>query len=300
MSKSEQMKNLKTGNGIQYLLDEGYRILGNPISVFDADYKLIAYTDVSADDYYWNEHISTGTYSITSQMFFMNECFTDIVANAEKLALMQSDQLNYAKILGHIYNGDGIKVANVMMLESKGALEQDKIAAFEILADLITNEIRDDEFYIAYGEAYQDAWIKRLIGNDIEEKALYSPHVQILYNDFKTNLYLAVVDIAQSEAQNKGQKYFVDLFRRERKDFKYAIYGGYIVIIMSTDYKTFNVKRELNGLMEYFEQQNMFVGISSCFSNLFELHKYYAEAVKALKSMKPKPGKRHVFVYRAV
>jgi len=299
MSKSEQMKNLKTGNGIQYLLDEGYRILGNPISVFDADYKLIAYTDVSADDYYWNEHISTGTYSITSQMFFMNECFTDVVANAEKLALMQSDQLNYDKILGHIYNGDGIKVANVMMLESKGALEQDKIAAFEILADLITNEIRDDEFYIAYGEAYQDAWIKMLIDNDIEEKALYSPHVQILYNDFKTNLYLAVVDIAQSEAQNKGQKYFVDLFRRKREDFKYAIYGGYIVIIMSTDYKTFNVKRELNGLMKYFEQQNMFIGISSCFSNLFELHKYYAEAVKALKSMKHNE-KRHVFVYRAV
>jgi len=299
MSKSEQMENLKTGNGIQYLLDEGYRILGNPISVFDADYKLIAYTDVSADDYYWNEHISTGTYSITSQMFFMKECFTDIVANAEKLALMQSDQLNYDKILGHIYNGDGIKVANVMMLESKGALEQDKIAAFEILADLITNEIRDDEFYIAYGEAYQDAWIKILIDNDIEEKALYSPHVQILYNDFKTNLYLAVVDIAQSEAQNKGQKYFVDLFRRKRGDFKYAIYGGYIIIIMSTDYKTFNVKRELNGLMKYFEQQNMFIGISSCFSNLFELHKYYAEAVKALKSMKHNE-KRHVFVYRAV
>lgn len=297
MSKAEQMKNLKTGNGIQHLLDEGHRILGNPLTTFDTDYNLIAYTDVLVDDPFWNELITTGTFCIKSQIFFMNECFTDVVANAKKLALMKSDKLKYDRLLGHILNGKGIKVANILMLECSEAFDTDTVAAFEILADLLSKEISNDEFYITYGETWQHIMIKRLIDFDLEEKGLYSPHVQNLYDGFRTNLYLAVVDIAKSHAAHNGQKFFLDLFRQKQNDFKYAIYDNFIIIIASTDYKAFKIKRELNELAEYFEQENLYVGISSCFDNLFELRKHYTEAVEALNSLKPN-GKRHIQMYK--
>lgn len=296
MSKTEKMKKMKSGNGIQHLLDEGYKILGNPINAFDADYNLMAYTDVSVDDRFWIELITTGTFCIEAQMFFMNECFTDDVANAVKLALMKSDKLKYDRILGHVLNGNGIKVANVLMFECNEPFDQDTIAAFEILVDLLTKEISRDEHYITYGEEYQNRWIKKLIDYDIEEKGLYSPHVQILYDNFKSNLYLAVVDITRSEAQHNGPKYFVDLFRQKRNDFKYAVYDKYIVVILSTNHKSFDVNRELNGLADYFEQENMFVGISSSFENFFELRKYYAEAVQALNRLESDDN-RHFSIY---
>jgi len=296
MSKTEKMKKMKSGNGIQHLLDEGYKILGNPINAFDADYNLMAYTDVSVDDRFWIELITTGTFCIEAQMFFMNECFTDDVANAVKLALMKSDKLKYDRILGHVLNGNGIKVANVLMFECNEPFDQDTIAAFEILVDLLTKEISRDEHYITYGEEYQNRWIKKLIDYDIEEKGLYSPHVQILYDNFKSNLYLAVVDITRSEAQHNGTKYFVDLFRQKRNDFKYAVYDKYIVVILSTNHKSFDVNRELNGLADYFEQENMFVGISSSFENFFELRKYYAEAVQALNRLESDDN-RHFSIY---
>jgi len=296
MSKTEKMKKMKSGNGIQHLLDEGYKILGNPINAFDADYNLMAYTDVSVDDRFWIELITTGTFCIEAQMFFMNECFTDDVANAVKLALMKSDKLKYDRILGHVLNGNGIKVANVLMFECNEPFDQDTIAAFEILVDLLTKEISRDEHYITYGEEYQNRWIKKLIDYDIEEKGLYSPHVQILYDNFKSNLYLAVVDITRSEAQHNGTKYFVDLFRQKRNDFKYAVYDKYIVVILSTNHKSFDVNRELNGLADYFEQENMFVGISSSFENFFELRKYYAEAVQALSRLESDDN-RHFSIY---
>lgn len=296
MSKTEKMKKMKSGNGIQHLLDEGYKILGNPINAFDADYNLMAYTDVSVDDRFWIELITTGTFCIEAQMFFMNECFTDDVANAVKLALMKSDKLKYDRILGHVLNGNGIKVANVLMFECNEPFDQDTIAAFEILVDLLTKEISRDEHYITYGEEYQNRWIKKLIDYDIEEKGLYSPHVQILYDNFKSNLYLAVVDITRSEAQHNGTKYFVDLFRQKRNDFKYAVYDKYIVVILSTNHKSFDVNRELNGLADYFEQENMFVGISNSFENFFELRKYYAEAVQALSRLESDDN-RHFSIY---
>lgn len=282
MCKEKQMKKLKTGNGIQHLVDEGYKILGNPMMVFDTNYKLIAYIDVVLDDPFWSELITTGIFSIETQMFFMNECFIDYVANAEKLVLLKSDKLKHDRISGNIFNGNGIKVANVLIMEHIEPFDSDMMTAFEILVDLLTEEVHDDKSYITYGEVFQNNWIKRLIDYDIEEKRLYSSHVQILYDGFKTNLYLAVIDIARSEARHNGHKYFVDLLRQKKKDFKYAVYDNYIVMIMSTTVDTFNIKRELSGLVEYFEQENMFVGISSCFENLYELGKYYAEAVEAL------------------
>lgn len=299
MNKTEQIKSLKNGNGIQYLLDEGYRILKNPINTFDTDYNLIAYTDVFLDDRFWIELTTTGTFSLESQMFFMNECFTDDVANAEKLALMKSDKLKYDRILGHIFNGKGVKVANVLMIESNEAFDPDTVAAFDILADLLTNEISKDEFYIAYGEKWQNTMINKLINRELEEKKLYSPHLQSLYFGLKANLYLAVVDIAKSSLVQNEPKYFMDILRQKRSDFKYAIYGDYIVMIISTDYRAFNIKRELSGLVEYLEQENLYTGVSSCFDNLFELNKYYNEAVEALKGLKHK-GSTFVVKYRKV
>lgn len=297
MSKVEQMKNLKTGNGIQYLLDEGHKILGNPINTFDTDYNLIAYADASVDDRFWIELTTTGTFCKESQLFFMKECFTDDVANADKLALMKSDKLKYDRILGHIFNGHGLKVGNVLMLECDEAFTQDTVAAFDMLTALLTKEISKDAFYIAYGQAWQSAMIKKLIDGDFEEKALYSPHLQTLYFGFKEQLYLAVVDIGKASEAHGGQEYFVDLFRQKRNDFKYAIYGNDIIMIISTDYKAFNAKRELQGLAEYFEQENLYAGISSCFANLFELRKQYREAVEALNGLK-RNGARHISIYK--
>lgn len=297
MSKAEQMRGLKSGKGIQHLLDKGYKILGNPLVVFDTDYRLIAHTDVPVDDPLWKELITTGTFCMETQRFFTNECFTDDVANAKKLAIMKSDRLKYDRIGGHIVNGHGIKVANVLMIESNKAFEPDTVAAFDTLVDLLSKEIGGDASYIAYGEAYQNAWINRLIDYDFEDKGLYSPHVQILYNGFKANLYLAVVDIAQSGARHHGHQYFVDLLRRKRKDFKYAIYDQYVLMILSTDHKPLSIKKEMGALAKYFEQENIFVGISSCFDNLFALRTYYAEAVQALSGATPN-GNSHIFLYQ--
>jgi hypothetical protein len=294
MERLERIKSLQKGKGVQYLLDEAYKIFNNPIVMFDTDYHLIAYTNVITDDPIWNEIIANGTFSLETQMFFVDECFTDVVANADKLAVMKSEKLKYDRILGNIFNGKNIKIANIVMVECNRAFARDTPAVFEVFADLVTDEIREDKSYIEYGEAYQDIWIRKLIDQNFEDKKLYSPHVQILYNGFKTYLYLAVVDVAISD---KELKYYLDLFRQEQYAFKYAVYSDYIVTVMSSNFKTFNVKRDLMSLLACFERENIFAGISGRFENLFELPKYYAEAVEALHSLEI-GGDQHIAVYK--
>jgi len=298
MNKFQQIKNLETGKGIQYLLDAGYEIFSNPIVMFDTYYMLIAYTDVTTDDPVWNELISTGTFSMTEQAFFSSERFTEDVANADKLVVMKSEKLKYDRILGNVFNREHIKVANLVMVESLAPFETDTQTAFEALVDKITNEIRNDDHYTAYGREYHHTIITKILDREITDTKIYTGHVQILYDGFEDYLYVAVVDVTQNSAKGDDRlAYFRDLLKKRYPSFKFAVYSGYVLMIVSSKYDIFSSEGILGGHENPFDQNNLFTGISGSFENLYELEKYYNEAITALKNGIAGNSGGHVFLY---
>jgi len=284
MNKLEQIKTLETGKGIQYLLDSAYNIFGNPIVLFDTNYTLIAYTDVATDDPIWNELISTGTFSMTGQEFFLSERFTEDVANADKMVVMKSPKLKYDRILGNVFNQENIKVANLVMVECTTPFGADIKAAYEALADKITDEIRNDGYFTAFGREYHDTIIKKILDHQISDNGIYTGHVQILYNGFEDYLYLAVVDVMQNGMNRDKLLYFRDLLKKRYPSFKFAVYSDYMLMIISSKYDNFSPEGILGGYENPFEQNKIYAGISSSFENLYELEKYYNEAITVLKN----------------
>ena len=299
MSELKQINTLAKGKGIQYLLDAASEILRNPIALFDANYALLAYTPVVTDDPLWNELVSTGTFTMATQEFFANEGFTEAVTNADNLVILKSATLKYERVLAHIYNRDRVKVGNLIMVGCNTPLKADDLIAFNAFADKITNEISNDEHFAAYGKSYQSALIVKILDGDItsENAGVYMPHVQILYEGFKDYWYLAVVDVGQNGARHDRLVHIRNLLESRHKSFKFAIYSDYIIIIMSSKDNTFHIKQVLGKDDDFFKQNNIFAGISSSFENLYELRKYYDEAVTALKSGIEMNSSQRVFLY---
>ena len=297
MDKLEQVKALERGKGIQYLLDTAYKIFGNPIVMFDTYYALIAYTDVANDDPLWNELISTGTFSIAEQEFFSSERFVEDVANADKLVVMKSDKLKYDRILGNVFNREHIKVANIVMVECKTPFGADTQAAYEALADRFTDEIRNDAHYSAFGRAYHESIITRILNHDIIDTRIYTGHVQILYDGFEDYLYLAVVDVMRNDKNRDKLVYFRDLLKKRYPSYKFAVYSDYVLMIMSSKNDNFSSDWILSNNENPFEQNGLFAGISSSFENFYELQKYYNEAITALKNGIAANSGRHIFLY---
>jgi len=307
MKKIEQVKALSRGKGIQYLLDAAYTIFQYPIAMFGINnYDLMAYTNVSSDDPLWNELISTGTFSMETQQFFADECFTEDVANADKLVLLKSKKLKHDRIHGNIYNRDYIKVANLVMIGTDAPFEAEETAAFEELVDLFTSEIRDDQYYIEYGKACQETIIIMLLDGIIKEPRIYTPHMQIFYDGFMDYLYVAVIDISQcdisieikepKETEKERLIYFKKLLQNKYRSCKYAVYSGYIVMVMSSKHKDFYEGILFDSANNPFTQNNLYVGISSSFENPYELRKYYDMAVAALKHGIKKNNDKWYFV----
>lgn len=285
ISKMEQVKKLKKCKGIQHLLNEFSIIIENPMLIHDMEYSLIAYTDGNiADDPIWNEFMAHGRLSRETIEFCMRECFIDAVSNCDGVTYLISDKLKYDRIFGQLYNSDHMPVADLCAVAYNKPFDKDAPALIKTICDKLSKELGGDDYYQNYGQTYQESIMRKLIEGTIEDRRLYSGHLANIYMGLKTNIYLVVADIAQSGAAHENLKYFKDLFMRTQPAFKYVIYDNYIVILISTNSKTFNAEKNLAGLYELFEQNSIFFGISSSFENLFEMPIYYNEAVSALKN----------------
>ena len=297
MNKIDQIKALKKDRSIQDLLNDARKILRNPIAMFDTNYSLIAYTEVETDDPVWNELITTGTFSMETQAFFADTYFTLNVTNADKIVELKSEELKYDRLLANTFNRNRIKVANLVMVACITPFTADDLVAFNALAEKMTARIRNDESYTEYGKEYHSDLIGKILDGYIKDTRVYAPHVQILYDGFESYLYIAVVDAGQSGAQRDKLVVIRDLLMEKYKSFKFAIYSDYIVMVISSKQGNFSIKRVFGKYEELFEQNDLCVGVSNSFDSMYDLRKYYDEALAALKCDKDDSSDKRVFLY---
>lgn len=294
----EQIKSLKNGNGIQYLINAASEILENPILMHDVDYQLVSYTEkIVTDDPLWNELMSTGEHGGESLKLFRDEGFMDTVANTKTVALLTSPKIKYDRIFGKVFNKNGIMVACIDLICYNRPFASGDLEAFDAFREVLSKELSKSRYYQTYGKMYQESLIRKLIDGSIADKTFYSCHVANIYQGLKTNLFLAVADISQSGSDYTALASLLDSFVKVKPDLKYAIYSNYIVIILSSDAPRLNVKEEIPGLSKIFRQHNIYVGISDSFENLYQLPTYYAQALESLNFGLKSDNRQRAFSY---
>lgn len=283
-NKSERLKAIKTGRGIQYILNMVYELLGNPIAMYDlTEYKLLACAEgIVTDDSFLNELLTQGAFSKNTMDFCKEEFWFDAVANEDMVTFIDSGRLKYNRILGELFNKDNILVAGLVVVACDKPFEDGDLELVKTVCKIISKELGKSEFYENYGQEFRETLMRKLIEGSIQDKGYYAPYVADIYNGLETCLYLAVADITQCDPTYTKLTYFRDLFNREQSECKYFIYSNYIAMIISTNEETFDLKKDLKKLSAIFTENQICVGISSCFDNLFLLRKHYKEAVIAL------------------
>jgi len=281
--KKRQLESLQTGRGVNYLLNEAYRILGNPIVMFDTSYIMLACVEgVVTDDWLWNEIVTLGTFSHETIDFFNTECFIEAYAQSDVVALLKSDKLKYDRVNGKLFDKDGIQLGNINVTACQKPFEEGDAKLIEMLCEVLSVELQNSEFYQKIDRVYQETLLNELIDGKIPDNEIVKTKIAELYEELKSNLYIAVVDTTQYEQTGTHLAYFRDLFKKLQAEYCYYIHLNYIMFIISTDHPILCIERKLSKLNEFFLRYEIYAGISSSFHNLLELRKYYREAINAL------------------
>jgi len=271
------------GKGLEYVLNIAYQILGNPIAIFDIAYNLLTNTEnIVTDDSLWNELTATGKFCHDTVHFFNTELFISAVANADIVAFLKSDKLKYDRINGKLFDNNNIQLGNMIVVACYKPFENKDYTLIETICEFLSVELQNSEYRHKIGHIFQDSLISDLIEEKIPDKEILENKMGNLYTNLKANLYAAVVDITQYEHTLTHLEYFRDLFEHAQEEFKYYIYLNNIVIIISTNNLILSIKKDLYNLNKLFEKYKLFAGISGRFQNLFELNKYYRQALNAL------------------
>jgi hypothetical protein len=287
-NKLKQVQMLQNDSGIQQLLDAASQILRNPIAMFDTNYSIIAHTEAITDDPIWNELVSTGSFSMETQRFFAMEYFTYEVSNANKMAILKSDELKYDRVSAYVFNRNHIKVALLVVVACTSPLDADDLLAFNALADKITKKIRGDEYYTQYGWSYHDAIINKILDGEITDTQIYAPHIQILYDGFERYKYLHLAVISSGQ-QDQELEDIISFLRERYRSSKIAIHSEYVVMVIGAKQNLVMDQRALAEYNSFLGQKGLSAGLSSNCENLYELRKYYDEAVAALSNCTTSP-----------
>lgn len=300
--KVRQLKCLKSGKGVQYILDAAYKILGNPLLIHDMDYKLIAYNKNAVnDDPIWNEFVTNGTVDLNRLLFYKDETFFDMAAYAENITFMPSDRLKYDRVYGKLFTNGQIPVGCAAIVACNKPFESSDTELFRIVCDILNAELMDSEYYQNYGQAYMETLIAKLIDDSIEDKKLYAAHIANTYIGLGNHLRLAVVDFSASGIGSSQFAHFRDLCKRILPAYRYIIYSNNIIILMGADRENFRTNHGgLHKLYQLFEQYDMYAGISSRFEKSYELRKYFLEAVDALCFGMETNIRQRIFIYDEV
>ena len=300
MNVLEQVNALENGKGIQYLLDSACKIFNSPVYVIDAFYNLIAFSGVLADEPFWNELIKTGTFGMNALVLMANENLVRDVSYSDKIVRLKNDEWKSGLISGHIFNRDNIWVGETTMSENI-PFDTERIAAFEVLIGKISSEIRDYEYFTKQPTIFFENTINRLLDKTVKNTLVNNPQAEIMHYGLENYLYVAVVSVARNNILENVHRsrlaYFQSLLKTKYKSFRYAAYMDHIVMLMSSKLKNFYEEPLLGQDYSLFELNDLFVGISNSFENIYELRDYYDQALTALKDgMKSNSGQR-VFLY---
>lgn len=300
-TRVKQLRGLKekADRGLKYLINEAYQILGNPIILYDADWKILAYSEnVICDDIFWNNHVNEKTVEKNIKNF-INEGFIDAMIRPNKVVLLKSDKVKYERLFGKVFDNDSNILGGVSVVASNKPFEDDDFRTTEIICGVLSKEILKIPYYQTYAQEKMEKCINMLISKEIEgtENRLYaSSYVEMVYTGLKNYLYVAVAILPNAPTRAELE-YYKELFKQIRPAFKYSIYFNYVVIIMSDDEELLCPKICFNRLNGVLKRDNIKIGISRRFENLFELSKYYGEAVCALNQGLKDNGNQYIFVY---
>jgi len=270
--------------GVQYILEQGYKILGNPIGIGDPSTKLVAhYRCIFDDQPSWNKQIEQGYFSrdITGSPSFF-ELNEKVMRNALPVMVDGAYNLPFRTITGKI-KADNTVLAFLSVFEYERPFGEKDIELTALLCDAVSLEMQKAKsFKYVKGTAFE-SFMTDLLDGKIRDSDTVKDLRDSLGLNLKKNLYVMVVDLKKSSL-NIHTLYLISLLEDMVGDSKGIFYNDQIVMLISREEKHFTYTDIFTEKLDEFMRKNgLAAGLSRPFHDLRDIGAYYSQAQSAVE-----------------
>lgn len=281
--KSNMLLNaLVEGKGLQYLVDIGFKLLGNPILLCDLSHKVMAYTrDILVEDPVWNEVTKTGygSFSIISKT---NETgiyehvrkstypFTSYVSDS-KFYVIHSSIIVENKPLGYLTVPCNLN-----------PFVEDNLEIVSLISKAISLEMLKNKFFRNSRGLMYEYFIADLLDGKIQSHTDFDDRMKYLDLKLEENIFIAVIRSTHNVKDNSPS---IDIRKSLNSIISYCksiLYNDDIVIIINRNREINNIEVDLKDLIALLKNNQYIGGISRCFHSLADIKEYYTQSLQAL------------------
>jgi hypothetical protein len=274
------------------MVDTAAKLIDNPLIVLDNSYKVLAYSQShEVKDYQWQQNIERGfcTFeyiagfnsiegvknSPDSNEPFIIECFTSPLRRCISKLYIKKRQLGY-----------------LISVESNSSFDEMNMELFTLISNFIATavSIKNKIQQHPNNKAYDSILIDGLEGNVKSESIFYE---RMKNTEFDTDSFykVLVIDISSYNNFDPSSEHLKNLIKTLFNKFWTVSYKNSVVTLIDVGDKDYDIRKTLKAERNFFRENNLRVGISDTFTDLYRLRKYYLQATRALHiASKINPG----------
>ena len=275
--------------GLDELVEEGYRVLRNPIIVTDSNQKVAAFTDprLISDEHYrvltGLEYLPLGN-PLVPQELFSDPAHTIIGSEGDIPANLVQPLTVRGKIIGYLH-----------VTAFNHPLEQEDMFSIDLLANLLAVELWNlPQHHPVSREAETDRFLRDVLDNTAGDEAAMRQRQQEL--GLKLEKYLYAVTVLVRDPSPAPRQSFYQL----AKDLSSLLPGSRGILYRNSAFLLLSFPEEPRDLPAYlapllplFEHSNLAAGLSNSFLGLSDLQIAGFQTNKALQlGLRLDPGKR--------
>ena len=279
---------------LQQVVDEAYKILGNPVFVFDAGFALTAANwDVMSYDPE-AKHFIENRYLSPKDMKAIN--FDHIHQRAMRSAqpvLVRNPNYQGDRIVARLEYGNKI-VGHIVMTETNRPINGYDFKAVSVLRDVVVQLFQRDGFVRnSRGFHYEHLICDLLdgkipLGQQLQERLAYVDF------HFEALTYVVVAELGRTP-QFVNPSYIRSRFESLLPGSCSVLYNGQILLIVTRQEKEAITRREIAAFCKYCEEENLYCGMSNPFGSVVELPQFYRQALRALELGADRAG---LYIYK--
>lgn len=296
-SSAEILNSLIKGKGLEYIIQIGNEIIGNPIALIDSSFKLLSCTKSNVKDPIWQDMVMKGFMSYKTITAFKNEKIIEKVEKSDLPILVYTGiGENIRRILGKV-SINNKTVGYIAVLEYDKKFKDEDIQLISLLADVISSEMQKNKFLGNFKGVMYENLIIDLLNNYIKQEDVLLERIKSTNLNLSKNLYLMTIKLPKGNTIHHLTDYIRDYIENLIPNSKSVFYEENIIIIIDLKNKKTLSKGTLDKLKIFLIDNYLCAAISSNFSTLLEVKKYYNQSVSLLHLGKIIDNQNNLFIF---
>ncbi|WP_411679108.1 PucR family transcriptional regulator [Clostridium thailandense] len=297
-SSLKLMEALLSGKNIQYILNIGTEIFGNPLLIGDSSFKTLGYTyDIPIDDPWWNEQIEANYVSSSSMMVLQNSKEFNRCLKSTEPELVDNKRLSKYRYIVNNIMVDGKRLGHFCVIEYKRQFQQSDNRLIKLICDILASVMqRNSSLYCSKGEKYEYFIANLLDGKEQDHEPIQK---RLKYMDLylKENLYVITIHNIGENDRYELLPYMIEVLESLISGVKSIIYHNNVVMIFSCDSRETLNKGILKKLSDFLKKQHMVAGISQCFNDITNIREHYLQSINSIELGMKMNDKKTIYIY---